>query len=573
VLKKEIINVTSYYKFFHIGSGEKLFLLYDKLEIKHGLASQDRGESSDFYSTQETISAYNSEVYTAENFDDVQAKHVPLNVFNGTKSFMSTLDFIEKLTEISHKLLSQVHKTEWLKEQLRKLNKLLPSEVYIPFNSYKARQSAVLHIPVSEARVFTTKERAPFKICVEVFRPYKEIKDEAARPVKNVLKPSRSNSVPVAGSRSTSFQVSDASDSIAKSLESNSTRNSLLFEESLPRRRNQTFATSLDVDPLHYEKFLINELGSLSAVYGEVDEAGKNVSVFKESFKQQSKRIRDSSPYGKFKTWGLMHVIVKSGDDLRQEQFAMQLISFFKQTFDEKELGIWLYPYDILATGLDCGILECVPDAVSIDGLKKSLPPDRATLNDFFLLQFGEPKTKRFKLAKQCFMKSLVGYSLVCYILQIKDRHNGNILIDRNGHIIHIDFGFLLSNSPGGNMNFEQAPFKLTNEFERILGGRRSKLFQEFRHLCVKGYRALKEKSEQIILMVEMMRAGSGSNFGCFIGGDNTISDLRERLKPKQKMNEKDCKEYINELIDISLDNWSTKCYDRFQYCCQNIFY
>lgn len=45
----------------------------------------------------------------------------------------------------------------------------------------------------------------------------------------------------------------------------------------------------------------------------------------------------------------------------------------------------------------------------------------------------------------------------------MKDRHNGNLLLDEDGHIIHIDFGFMLSNSPGG-VNFESAPFKLTRE-------------------------------------------------------------------------------------------------------------
>ena len=59
------------------------------------------------------------------------------------------------------------------------------------------------------------------------------------------------------------------------------------------------------------------------------------------------------------------------------------------------------------------------------------------------------------------FIESLAGYSLLCYLLVIKDRHNANILIDSSGHIVHIDFGFLLTHFPGG-IEFEHAPFKLT---------------------------------------------------------------------------------------------------------------
>ncbi|MFN9909001.1 MAG: hypothetical protein ACK56F_23245 [bacterium] len=64
-------------------------------------------------------------------------------------------------------------------------------------------------------------------------------------------------------------------------------------------------------------------------------------------------------------------------------------------------------------------------------------------------------------MAQKNFIESLVGYSLVQHLLSVKDRHNGNILIDKFGRIIHIDFGFIFQMSPG-NLNFETAPFKLT---------------------------------------------------------------------------------------------------------------
>lgn len=104
-------------------------------------------------------------------------------------------------------------------------------------------------------------------------------------------------------------------------------------------------------------------------------------------------------------------------------------------------------------------------------------------------------------------MRSLAGYSVLTYLLQIRDRHNGNILIDREGHMIHIDFGFMLSNSPG-SVGFESAPFKLVQDYVDILGGFESPKFGEFRNLMVVAMLSLRKHFERIVTLVEIMQKG-----------------------------------------------------------------
>ena len=52
------------------------------------------------------------------------------------------------------------------------------------------------------------------------------------------------------------------------------------------------------------------------------------------------------------------------------------------------------------------------------------------------------------KEASLNFARSLAGASLLCYALDVKDRHNGNIMFDRAGRLVHIDFGYMLGRTP-----------------------------------------------------------------------------------------------------------------------------
>lgn len=113
------------------------------------------------------------------------------------------------------------------------------------------------------------------------------------------------------------------------------------------------------------------------------------------------------------------------------------------------------------------------------------------------------------------FVKSLAAYSVVLFLLQIKDRHNGNIMFDKRGHMVHIDFGFMLSIAPGGGI-LEVSPFKLTTEMVQVMGGDASTpAYRHFSDLCVKAYLACRVYAEEIIHMVSMM---GESGLPCFKG-------------------------------------------------------
>ena len=96
----------------------------------------------------------------------------------------------------------------------------------------------------------------------------------------------------------------------------------------------------------------------------------------------------------------------------------MQLIIQFQKIFMESEIAVTLVPYRILAVSPSSGFIEAIPSSISLDSLKKQ----HLNLLNFFVRAFGEPSEITFKEAQSNFVKTMAAYSVVCYLLQIKDR-------------------------------------------------------------------------------------------------------------------------------------------------------
>jgi hypothetical protein len=243
--------------------------------------------------------------------------------------------------------------------------------------------------------------------------------------------------------------------------------NKSLLSESLAASRNLGNDIDLEAGPSTAIRLTSRGLSEEVAT-GGLDKAGSNISgvsheggvhsgersfdrsdmapsvVFKERWRHKEERIRRDSPVGHLEGWRLVPVIIKSNDDLRQEQCASQLIALMHRILHSSErCGSGLRPYEIIAMSPDSGLIEAIPDTVSLHALRsKEFGYD--SLLTFFEQYFGPQDSPAFQRAQGHFIKSLADYSIACYLLQIKDRHNGNMLLTTHGHIVHIDFGFLL---------------------------------------------------------------------------------------------------------------------------------
>ncbi|CAK7204679.1 Phosphatidylinositol 4-kinase stt4 [Sporothrix eucalyptigena] len=255
--------------------------------------------------------------------------------------------------------------------------------------------------------------------------------------------------------------------------------------------------------------------------------------------------------------------IFKVGDDCRQDVLALQMIAAFRGIFQSVGLDVFVYPNRVTATAPGCGVIGVLPNSVSRDMLGREAVNG---LYDYFISKYGNEDALRFQAARNNFVKSMAAYSVISFLLQFKDRHNGNIMIDDAGHILHIDFGFCFDIAPGG-IKFERAPFKLTSEMVAVMGGSTDhQSFQWFEELCIKAFLASRPYTEKLAQMVLLMM---DSGLPCF--KPESVKHFRERFVLEKS--EREAADFMRDLIKKSYASYSTGLYDQFQWMTNGIPY
>jgi phosphatidylinositol 3-kinase len=187
-------------------------------------------------------------------------------------------------------------------------------------------------------------------------------------------------------------------------------------------------------------------------------------------------------------------VIFKNGDDIRQDQLILQIISFMDLLLKEDKNNFEFTTYKVMATSKQSGFVEFVNNSETISYILKNYN----NIIESYIKKYSNNDEKTFDEHLNNYINSLAGYSIVTYILGIGDRHLENLMIDQKGKLFHIDFGYILGKDP----KFYTTPIRLDLQMFKCIGNK----IEEFKNLCVKCFLTLRENARLIVNLLYLMK-------------------------------------------------------------------
>ncbi|KAJ6229788.1 pi-3 kinase [Anaeramoeba flamelloides] len=203
-------------------------------------------------------------------------------------------------------------------------------------------------------------------------------------------------------------------------------------------------------------------------------------------------------------------VLFKSGDDLRQDILTLQMIGIMDKLWKQEGLDLRLNPYKVIATGDEVGMLEVVLKSETVAKVQGqagggATAAFKTTYMVNWLAKMNNTEEK-MKYAVENFIYSTAGYIVATYVLGIGDRHSDNVMIQKDGHLFHIDFGHFLGNyKKKFGFKRERAPFVFTPAYAAVMGGKGAKDYKRFVDISCRAYNIIRKKADVFINLFALM--------------------------------------------------------------------
>ncbi|KAI8089272.1 kinase-like domain-containing protein [Halteromyces radiatus] len=194
-------------------------------------------------------------------------------------------------------------------------------------------------------------------------------------------------------------------------------------------------------------------------------------------------------------------VIFKTGDDLRQDQLVIQIITLMDKLLRKENLDLRLTPYKVLATGPEHGLMQFIPSK----SLAAVLDEHQNNVLSYFRLHHPDSSANGIygidSSVMETYIRSCAGYCVITYLLGVGDRHLDNLLLSPHGHLFHVDFGFILGRDPKPF----PPPMKLCKEMIEAMGGADSPHYNKFRQFCYTAFTTLRRNANLILNLFALM--------------------------------------------------------------------
>lgn len=224
-------------------------------------------------------------------------------------------------------------------------------------------------------------------------------------------------------------------------------------------------------------------------------------------------------------------LMLKVGDDLRQDALILQLLRIMNDLWKKEGLEMQMQIYGCISTGFERGLLEVVLKSSTFGGillhatdkskgssksgsLTRKLSSAMKALGDYGVIKdwiwekicedISDEGARPDEMQKrvQNFIVSTAAYCVASYVLGLGDRHNDNLMMSRFGKFFHIDFGHILGNFKSKyGIKRERAPMVFTHAMKAVM---RADQYDTFVELCCDIYNILRCHSSLLVSLFSL---------------------------------------------------------------------
>lgn len=176
-------------------------------------------------------------------------------------------------------------------------------------------------------------------------------------------------------------------------------------------------------------------------------------------------------------------------EDVRKDQIIIDTIRIMDtvlqselQSYTDFTTPINIITYNVFPTSQKSGIIEIIPDCHTLYEIQKEF----SILN--YILEHNRDKGLTVDELRKRFVHSCAAYCVMTYLLGVGDRHLDNIMVNNEGYLFHIDYGFIIGSDP---KPMTYPSMRITSDMVDAIGGPKSQYYSDFVrlskdiHLCL----------------------------------------------------------------------------------------